>query len=200
MTLARHVVVFARAPRVGQGKRRLARDLGDVAAWRFQRLRTAHLLRSLGADPRWMLWLAITPDAAAARRSGPGRVPVRVLPQGPGDLGARMGRVMHRLPPGPAVIVGADVPDVRRRHIARAFARLGRHDAVIGPADDGGYWLIGLKRRPAVRTPFAGVRWGGPHARADTEANLRRLGMSLAWLETLRDVDTAADLRAGDWR
>lgn len=200
MTLARHLVIFARAPRMGRGKRRLARDLGEVAAWRFQRLNTARLLRHLAGDPRWCLWLALTPDRAITCPDGSWHAPARLIPQGAGDLGARMGRVMHRLPPGPAVIVGADIPDVCPRHIARAFALLGRYDAVVGPADDGGYWLIGLKRRPTVRPPFDGVRWGTAHALADTTTNLRRRGMSTAFLETLRDVDTAADLRPGDWR
>jgi rSAM/selenodomain-associated transferase 1 len=200
MTRRNHLVLFARAPRLGRGKRRLARDVGDVAAWRFHRLTTARLLRRLGGDPRWTTWLAVTPDRAAVRARGLWEAPVRLMGQGPGDLGARLARTMRVMPPGPVVIVGADVPDVRPRHVARAFDLLGRHDAVLGPAEDGGYWLVGLRRRPAVRPPFEGVRWGGPHARADTVANLERRGMSVGFLETLSDVDTGADLRPHHWR
>lgn len=200
MTLDNHLVLFAREPRLGRGKRRLARDVGDVRAWRFHWLTTGRLLQRLAGDPRWTTYLAVTPDRAVMRGRGLWRTPTRLVPQGAGDLGARMGRMMHVMPPGPVVIVGADIPDVRPRHVAQAFRLLGRHDAVLGPADDGGYWLVGLRRRPSVRPPFAGVRWGGSQARADTLANLERLGMSVGFLETLSDVDTGADLRPHHWR
>jgi rSAM/selenodomain-associated transferase 1 len=192
MSLARHLVIFARAPRLGAVKRRLARDVGALAAWRFHRETTGTLLHRLGRDPRWTTWLAVTPDRWARQGRGLWRTPVRRLAQGPGDLGARMGWVFERLPPGPVVIVGSDVPGITPAAIARAFRRLGNHDWVLGPARDGGYWLIGARRRPVLRLPFQGVRWGSPHARADTLANLQ--GHKVALLEPLDDVDTDTDL------
>lgn len=192
MTLRSHLVVFARAPRLGTVKRRLARDVGALAAWRFHRATTGAVLRRLGCDPRWTTWLAVTPDRWARRGRGLWPVPCRILAQGPGDLGARMGRVFELLPPGPAVVVGSDVPAITAATVARAFARLGNHDWVLGPARDGGYWLIGARRRPALSLPFRGVRWGTRHARADTLANL--VGRRVALLEELDDVDTGADL------
>lgn len=190
---ARHLVVFARAPRLGTVKRRLARELGDLAALGFHRENTAALLRRLGGDPRWTCWLAVTPDTWAARPAGLWPGPCRPLAQGGGDLGQRMGRVLVGLPPGPAVIVGSDIPGIRPRHIAEAFQALGAHDWVLGPAADGGYWLIGARRRPTLRLPFAGVAWGSDRALADTLARLG--GAKVALLETLEDVDSAADLR-----
>jgi rSAM/selenodomain-associated transferase 1 len=180
------VILFARAPRLGAVKRRLARGIGAMAALRFYRAQLARTLR-LACDPRWRLELAVTPDHAAARwPRGIARVP-----QGQGDLGARMGRALgrHRR----AVLVGSDIPDLSRDDIAAAFRALGRVDAVFGPAEDGGYWLVGLgPRRPA--RPFAAVRWSGPHALGDTLANFA--GRRIALLRTLRDVDTAEDLAA----
>ena len=195
MAMRRHLVIFAREPRLGRVKRRLARDLGALAAWRFHRLTTEALLRRLGRDPRWTCWLAVTPDSAA-RRGGPrGLVRpglARAIPQGPGDLGRRMARVLDTLPPGPVVIVGSDIPGITAGHVAGAFHRLGDHDWVLGPATDGGYWLIGARRRPAFRPPFEGVRWGGPQALSDTLANMA--GRRVAQIETLADVDRAEDL------
>ncbi len=192
MSLQRHLVVFARAPRLGTVKRRLARDIGALGAWRFHYNTTDTLLRRLGRDPRWTIWLALTPDRWARLGRGLWQTPVRRLAQGPGDLGARMGRVMEGLPPGPVVIVGCDIPGITAAAVARAFGRLGSHDWVLGPAGDGGYWLIGARRRPVLRLPFAGVRWGSPKARADTLANLQ--GCKVALLEQLDDIDTGADL------
>ncbi|MFQ6017347.1 MAG: DUF2064 domain-containing protein, partial [Kiloniellaceae bacterium] len=116
----------------------------------------------------------------------------RLIPQGDGGLGARLARLLERLPPGPVVIVGSDVPGIGAAQIARAFALLGAHDWVFGPAPDGGYWLIGARRRPGLRDPFARVRWGSEYALADTVANLA--GARIAYLDELGDVDTGADL------
>jgi len=193
----RHLVIFARAPRLGTVKRRLARDIGALGAWRFHRNSTAALLRRLAGDPRWRCWLAVTPDRAAL--AGRGLWPRhwrgvrRLAAQGPGDLGARMGRIFHSLPPGPVVIVGSDIPGIRASHVAEAFHKLGSHDWVIGPADDGGYWLIGARRRPVLRLPFTGVAWGGDQVLARTLVNLA--GQDVALLEELIDVDTGADLK-----
>ena len=92
-----------------------------------------------------------------------------------------------------AVLVGSDIPGLGPADIAAAFHALGRADAVFGPAEDGGYWLVGLGPRRPER-PFAAVRWSTRHALADTLANFR--GRRLALLRRLRDGDTAADLAA----
>lgn len=179
-------------PRPGRVKTRLGRDIGHVrAAWWF-RQHCRRLLRDL-RDPRWQTVLAVAPDIAALTgRCWPADLPR--VPQGPGDLGDRMGRVFHTQPPGPVVIIGADIPGITRARIARAFAALGDHDAVLGPAEDGGYWLIGLKRiRPVPPGLFSGVRWSTEHAMADTRATLTG---PVALIDRLSDVDTAADLIA----
>ncbi len=180
------LVLFARAPRLGAVKRRLAREVGNAAALRFHRAMLGSLARRLGRDRRWRTVLAATPDRARFPS------PLPRVPQGRGDLGQRMARALarHRR----AVLVGSDIPGVRAADVAAAFRALdGRADAVFGPAEDGGYWLVGLgPRRP--RDPFRGVRWSGPHALADTLANCR--GRRVALLRRLRDVDDAADLAA----
>ena len=187
----RHLVIFARAPRLGQVKRRLARDIGDQAALRFYRAQLDRTIRLMGADARWTPWLALTPDRAledpmARRAAARG---FRLLPQGGGDLGHRMARVFRALPPGPAAIVGSDIPGVAPAPVAAAFRRLGREDAVFGPAPDGGYWLIGLKRLTPVPFGFLeGVRWSSPHALADSCATLPG-SWRISWARVLEDVD-----------
>ena len=194
--IARHVVVFVRAPRLGQVKSRLAAGIGALPALRFYREITARVLTILGRDPRWRTVVAITPPRARFDR-----FPERSLPrldQGRGDLGRRMAYAFRVLPPGRTVIVGSDIPALAPRHIAAAFRALGNHDAVFGPARDGGYWLIGLKRsRPLPAGLFEGVRWSSPHALADTRANLPRW-FSVMLLETLEDVDDDRSYRR--WR
>ncbi|WP_119422655.1 TIGR04282 family arsenosugar biosynthesis glycosyltransferase [Desertibaculum subflavum] len=182
--MKRHLAIFLRAPELGRGKRRLARDIGDLAALRFQRAQMARL-RPLVRDRRWSATLWVTPDRAALRL---GR------PQGRGDLGQRMARPFRRLPPGPVVLIGADIPELNAGHVWAAFRALGGSEAVFGPATDGGYWLVGLSPRARRRPPFRGVAWSTEHALADT---LRQLnGAKVAQLAPLSDIDTGADFRA----
>ena len=188
---------MAKQPLIGRVKTRLARDIGQTEALRFFRSASESLIRRVGSDPRWQTIIAVSPDRAVHERGiWPEDLPR--VGQGEGDLGQRMGSLFRDLPPGPVVIVGADIPGIERKHIASAFAALGRHDTVIGPAEDGGYWLIGMKRRPRVKEIFEGVRWSSEHAMEDTLKNIRRQKMSVGVLERLCDVDTGADLEK--WR
>lgn len=191
MTRRAQLVVMVKEPQPGRVKTRLGRDIGMVAAAWWFRHQCTRLMRRL-QDPRWELILAVSPDRAGLQsRVWPGHLPR--IAQGNGDLGDRMGRLLNGLPPGPVCIIGADVPGIDRLHIARAFAALGSHDAVFGPAHDGGYWLIGMKRtaRPPV-TLFNDVRWSTQHALADTLRSVP--GLRIAKIDPLGDVDTAADL------
>jgi rSAM/selenodomain-associated transferase 1 len=183
---------MAKAPVAGGVKTRLAREIGTAGATRFARHAAATLLQRVGFDRRWHTTIAVAPDRGVASRCWPHRL--ARAPQGGGDLGARMQRIFDCTPPGPVLIVGTDVPGITPAHIAQAFRRLGRHDAVFGPATDGGYWLVGLKRRPRVLRPFAGVRWSSQHALADTLANLE--GCAVAFVATLSDVDDARGFAA----
>ena len=191
--MRRHLVIFARAPALGTGKRRLARDIGDVAALRFERLMLARLLRRLDRDKRWSLRVAVTPDRARHRRRlwPPG---ILVTGQGRGDLGERMRRALADCLLGPAVLVGTDIPALGPQHIAEAFRLLGSHDLVFGPAADGGFWLIGARCSSRLPPLFGEVRWSGPHALADVLANLPRR-VTVAFAATLDDVDDGVSFR-----
>jgi rSAM/selenodomain-associated transferase 1 len=191
--MRRQVIVFARAPALGTGKRRLARDIGDLAALRFERLMLARLLRRLGRDERWRLRLAVTPDRARFRRRLWPRG-VRIAGQGRGDLGERMRRALAACPPGPAVLVGTDIPALGAQHIAEAFRRLGSHDLVFGPAADGGFWLVGARRSPRLPPLFGKVRWSSRYALEDALANLPR-HVSVGFAATLPDVDDGISFR-----
>jgi uncharacterized protein len=190
--MRRTLIVMLKEPRPGRVKTRLGADIGMVPAAWWYRHQSAALLRRL-RDPRWRLVLAVSPDPQGlASRVWPGDL--TRMPQGRGDLGARMRAQLLAPPPGPVCVVGADIPGLRRAHVWRAFRALGGHDTVFGPATDGGYWLVGLKRARAVPPGlFARVRWSGRGALSDSIDSCA--GMRVALVDRLRDVDTVDDLR-----
>lgn len=181
------LIVLAKAPRMGRAKTRLACGIGQTAALRFYRATLARTLRVLGHDPRWDKVLAVAPDGALAGWPREWRV----VPQGGGDLGARMLRQLAAVS-GPAILIGGDIPGVTSTAIGRAFSQLRRHDVVFGPAEDGGYWLIGTRRPPRSVRALAGVRWSTAHALADSVA---ALGLRAGFADILPDVDDATDYK-----
>ena len=191
--LPRHLIIFAKAPRQGAAKTRLSAELGRTAACQISRIIAFSLIKRLSNDTRWNCLLAVTPDKfARVGRFWPATA--RRCPQGNGTLGLRMSRPINDLPPGPLVIVGSDVPGIKQTHIANAFHALGKSHFVFGPARDGGYWLIGMRRRPTILAPFSNVVWSSPSALADTLQNIdKRYNVTL--LEELEDIDDLASWR-----
>lgn len=184
------MVIMAKAPALGRAKTRLAREIGPRAATICRQMLQQTFVEAAGP---WRLVVAATPAAAlhSWRRFWPRRA--ELVAQSDGDLGDRLRAVERRVRGGPIVFLGGDLPGLRRRHLRQAFRALGRADAVFGPAEDGGYWLVGLARRRSANGMFADVRWSTEHALADTRASLPA-AFRVSFLETLRDVDEAADL------
>jgi len=179
------LMVFAKAPALGRGKTRLAggngaAGIGAVHALRLYRAMTVRVLRSV-RDARWKVVVAGTPDGVRAREWGD----VEVVAQGAGSLSPRLEAALSGR--GTICVIGTDCPQVQARDVADAFAALRTCDVVLGPADDGGFWLIGAKRVwPGM---LEGVRWSSEHAAADVAARVERAGGRVGWLRVLVDVD-----------
>lgn len=185
------IVIFAKQPVPGRAKTRLIPALGAEGAAKLAREMLAAtveeaLATGLAVD------LCGDPDAARWHEARTGLV---LTAQGEGDLGERLARAARRtLGEGDKVLlVGADCPELDRRRLAAAAEALAKHDAVIHPARDGGYALLGLKRFD--RSLFEGIDWSTEKVAAQTIARIDALGWSLHLGETLRDVDEPEDLR-----
>jgi len=166
---------------------RTATELRPVQRLKIAFFGTLVIFAALGAGEAVYRLLFLDFDGAKDR------LPLRVvrIAQSRGDVGERMDTACRRFRCGNVAIIGSDIPHANAADLRAAFRALGSHDAVFGPAEDGGYWLVALgPRRPAQ--PFVNARWSTQHALADTLRNFR--GRRVALLRTLRDVDTVGDL------
>ena len=192
---ARVVAVLTRAPSSG-GKSRLFAALGCAAD---AGLLSALLLDTLdgAALPGVARVVVVTPSSARGEIVSLVPPDVGVIPQVEGDLGQRMRGAFASLfehGASAVVLIGSDVPDITPAPIDTAFQTLEREpDAlVLGPAADGGYYLIGAARVPEV---FDGIEWGSPEVLAQTKDAATASGIRVSLLDVLGDVDTAVDLR-----
>jgi hypothetical protein len=182
---------MAKVPVAGRVKTRLAREVGVTVATMFYRHAMRGVIARLTRQPFWQAVIIVDPDSGVTSRMLPGKV--ARAGQGRGDLGVRMQRPMRKLPPGPVCLIGTDVPDISVADVRRAFRLLGDNHAVFGPAEDGGFWLVGLRRTPRVIDPYrGGVPWSQSDTLARTLANLSAFRVALTARHD--DVDTASDL------
>jgi rSAM/selenodomain-associated transferase 1 len=188
------VAVFLDAPRLGAVKPRLAAEVGERHALRLYRILAARTLETIeraGLDAT--VWFA-PPDAAAAMRFwlGEGR---RLVPQASGDLGARLATSLRAVAPGRGwLLVATDCPGLDAACLEEAAGHVARGDPVLGPTQDGGYYLLGgVAPLPDL---FGAMPWGTGRVLGETRARLAHAGRVWRELATLRAVETAADARA----
>ena len=188
------ILIFAKPPRIGLAKTRLAKSLGSSVTAR--RIATAIQARTVRAALRgpWDTVLYTAPDKELSNSLG-GIWPVHLerRSQGTGNLGDRMSKGLSEAPAGPVLFIGSDAPDISAALLRQAVRALSRHDAVFGPAPDGGFWLFGLNKTARTKNPFDNVRWSGPHAMEDVWANLPDTA-AIGILPQLLDIDDAKDL------
>jgi rSAM/selenodomain-associated transferase 1 len=187
------LILFAREPVAGSVKTRLVPALGRAGAARLYAAFTADLCAALA--PRFALTIACSPDPARPYFRGLARRHrVALVPQGDGDLGARMRRMATAALArrSRVVIVGSDIPTLPPDLVESAFRALRRRRVVLGPSLDGGYYLIGL--RAPVPDVFSRMPWGGPRVLERTLARLRRERIGAVLLPPWYDVDTPADV------
>ena len=183
------LIIFVKAPRIGKAKTRLAADIGKTHAWRHYRAMTARILRNVTSD-KWDTILAVTPPRFM------GHVPAWSghvqYAQVSGSLSPRLAQAFAAK--APTIVIGSDSPQVTRADINLAFRSMRPGNFVFGPADDGGFWLMGA-HGPLDSNMFDNVRWSTENTLSDLQNNLRG---EMVLLRQLTDVDNLAALRL--WR
>jgi rSAM/selenodomain-associated transferase 1 len=185
------LVVMARAPRVGEVKTRLARDIGAERACRLYHAFLHDIDARFAAGRRNLVWAFHPPDADFALQT---RTAARCLPQRGEHLGERMWHVFQTLCAegfDRVIMIGADVPHVRDEWLDEAEAQLGAADVVLGPTDDGGYYLVAMR---APHDIFAGVAMSRGHVLEETLRAAAASGLRVHLLPRSFDVDEGRDL------
>jgi rSAM/selenodomain-associated transferase 2/rSAM/selenodomain-associated transferase 1 len=194
----RCLLVFARAPVQGRVKTRLAAGIGEEAALEVYRTLGRRVVDQVRRGPWLTRILHDPPGEEVLVAEWLGADGVELGPQSDGDLGARMSRAMEgawRSGAGPVCLIGTDAPDVDQPLVEEAFTALEQGaDVVFGPAEDGGYYLIGL-RSPAPGL-FRTIPWSTDRVLSVSLDRCREAGLEALLLRTLRDVDTEEDLLA----
>ncbi len=188
---ANHLVVLTKSPGSGRSKTRIASTLGSAATARLAHAFVADTL-ALATNRRWQTTVALEPIADAPRFASlvPGAA---FVAQPDGDLGARiLGALESANPGGPAVLIGSDTPDLPTAILDDAFRLLETHDAVIGPAADGGFYLLGL--RAPIPGVFDGLEWSTATVFERTVANIKAAGHTCAVLREWQDIDDSRSL------
>lgn len=192
------VAVFVKAPVAGRVKTRLAAEVGvHHAAEIYRSLGRRVVAACIGRAHDTTVWFAPARERQAVRQWLDSLDVGSIRAQVSGTLGMRLSAAFaqHFQEGASRVIgIGSDCPDVDADIVSQALAALDEHDVVIGPAHDGGYYLIGL--RAPVPQLFHGIAWSTEAVLHQTLTRARQLGLSPALLPTLRDVDTLADARA----
>jgi rSAM/selenodomain-associated transferase 1 len=194
--VATRIVIFAKAPVAGKAKTRLIPMLGEKGAARLAQRMLADTVVHAKAAGLGMPELCATPPASDGAWTEFLPAGVRLSDQGGGDLGQRLAAAARRvIDAGERVLlIGTDCPALDGERIAAAAAQLEGHDAVIYPARDGGYVLLGLARTdPSL---FSDIAWSTDTVAATTMARIGDLGWSLFVGETLIDIDEPEDLEA----
>ena len=189
----RLALAFAKAPRPGEVKTRLAAGIGaDAAADLYGKMASEAMarLRSSAYD----LFVCYDPPSAAAEVQSWLGDDITLTPQADGDLGHRMSCALRDglEVANQVCVVATDVPDLDAALVEEAFDGLSKADVVIGPATDGGYYLLAIQRR--IPELFEGIPWSTPKVLDRTLDVAHGLGLTVRMLRTLRDVDTVADL------
>lgn len=190
-----NIVLFTRYPVPGAAKTRLIPALGDHGAAALQKRMTERIAGELTKLPdhvRHEIWFDGAGDEEMAAWLGHGHI-LRRQPEG--ELGERLQKIMRQsFTEGcrPLIFIGADCPTLLSEHLLIALGQLHRTDVVIGPASDGGYYLIGMRRQiPAI---FDDIPWGGPEVLSRTCEQAERLGLGVALLPIRNDIDRPEDL------
>ena len=195
---AAHLIIFTRYPVPGQTKTRLIPALGAAGAATLQRHLTEHTLKTVEALENVAISIYFSGGTTTQMAAWLGEQWHYQAQQGQ-DLGDRLIHAFQTSEQqgyAKTVVIGIDCPGITDKILAAAFDELDSAEVVLGPAVDGGYYLIGLRQN--VSGLFTDMPWGTAQVFSETQTRCQQLNLRLALLSMLQDIDEPADLRVWD--
>jgi len=193
---ARAVIIFAKAPEKGKVKTRLARAMDEDLAVSIYRKLVEKTLETVLQTPFLPIVCFSPAEKEQMMKDWLGR-DLSYMVQTGSDLGGRMAacfQAAFEKEMSQVVVIGSDIPGIQPNHLADTFSLFKEHDAVIGPACDGGYWLIGFNRKSFSPHVFADIPWSTEDVLDRTMGKCAELNLAVGFSAKLRDLDTADDL------
>lgn len=191
------LIIFIKAPKKGMVKTRLAAKIGEDLALKLYRAMVEDLLENVGVSDHYDIQIMVMPENSEEEVRNWLKWPGVITSQIVGDLGIKL---LHAFEQGfsegfkQIIIIGSDLPGLSSSHIKQSFKLLQHYPLVIGPAVDGGYYLIGLNSpQPQLLTK---INWSTPEVLAETLNRLHQANLPYYLLEEMRDIDDYEDVLA----
>jgi len=182
-----NLIIFARRPEISIGKSRLKNRIGKALGANFYYRNLLITILKFHNDKRINLKLCVTPDSALKNWSTSIFPKIERISQGPGDIGEKMWRILSKNT-NKTIIIGSDIPNITSKIILNAWKKLYLSNIVLGPAKDGGFWLIGMSNSKKFKGLFNDVLWSNKNTLSQLIKNIHP-SEKISYVDTLEDID-----------
>lgn len=182
-----NLIIFARRPEISIGKSRLKNKIGKSLGANFYYRNLLRTIIKIKTDKRINLKLCVSPDNALLNWPKSIFPKIKRIPQGPGDIGEKMWRVLSKNP-NKIIIIGSDILDINSSIILNAWKKLYTSNIVFGPAEDGGFWLIGISESKKIKGLFNNIIWSQNNTLEQVKNNIH-ISKKISFVKTLKDID-----------
>jgi len=182
-----NIYIFARRPEISIGKSRLKNKIGKILGSNFYHNNLSNLLRKLNSDKRINITLCVNPDSST--KNWPRHISPKIkrIPQGKGDIGKKMSKILN-MNKEKKILIGSDIPKISTKVIMETWKKLNRCNVILGPAYDGGFWLIGFANRTNIQNLFKNIDWHKNNTLKQVKNNIPK-HKKLLFTQTLYDID-----------
>ena len=182
-----NLIIFARRPEISIGKSRLKNKIGKSLGANFYYRNLLRTIIKINSDKRINVKLCVTPDSALIDWPKSIFPQIERMPQGSGDIGEKMWRVFSKSS-NKTIIIGSDILDIKSTIILNAWKKLYTSNIVFGPAEDGGFWLIGISQSKKIKGLFNNVIWSQHNTLEQVKKNINA-SKKISFVNTLTDID-----------
>ena len=182
-----NIYIFARRPEISIGKSRLKNKIGKILGSNFYHNNLSNLLRKLNSDKRINITLCVNPDSST--KNWPRHISPKIkrIPQGKGDIGIKMSKILN-MNKEKKILIGSDIPKISTKVIMETWKKLNHCNVILGPAYDGGFWLIGFAKRTNIQNLFKNIDWDKNNTLKQVKNNIPK-HKKLLFTQILHDID-----------